>query len=123
MSSVTASAELYDPATDTWTPVASMGHARTGHSATLLADGRLLIVGGSDPNVLMPAEIYDPSANTWSPAGTMTNLRIQHSPLLLANGHVIVAGGYVAQPSTPSLKTTETVEDYDPVTNSWSSRC
>jgi hypothetical protein len=44
-SSLTPTAELYDPEADTWTPMASMSHARIGYTATLLPDGRVLVSG------------------------------------------------------------------------------
>ena len=52
-----ASAELFDPATNTFSPTGSMTIARHGHLATLLQDGRVLIEGGTDP---VSAELYDP---------------------------------------------------------------
>jgi N-acetylneuraminic acid mutarotase len=55
-------AELYDPVTGTWTATANMAEARDGHTATLLADGRVLVSGGTDQ--LSPAEVYDPVGGT-----------------------------------------------------------
>ena len=56
-------AELYDPATGMWAAIQSMIFARAGQTATLLSDGRVLIVGGygSDPQF---AELYDPARAT-----------------------------------------------------------
>jgi len=116
VSSLTATAELYDPASDTWTPIASMSHARIGQTATLLPDGRVLVAGGYDQTTPLGAEIYDPDSNTWSPAGAMGYPRLWHSATLLANGTVMVAGGLIDDVGTES----NSVESYDPTTNSWS---
>jgi len=114
-------AELYDPASGTIGPTGPLTAARSYHNATLLPNGRVLIVGGSaignwpPTDSLSSAEIYDPASGTWSSAGTLTTGRYGHTATLLPNGKVLIAGGWNS--SSGFLKSTEL---YDPTSGSWS---
>ena len=85
------SAEIWDPATGEWILVSPMNTARASHTANLLEDGRVLVVGGMGP--LASAEIYDPSDDTWTLTSELSMGRQLHTAHLLDNGTLIVIGG------------------------------
>ena len=90
---ITASAEIYDPATDSWSAAASLGTERAQHTATLLDNGRVLVAGGG----VASAEIYNPATNSWSATGSLAASRFAHTATLLDDGRVLVAGGFVGR--------------------------
>ncbi|HXO59722.1 MAG TPA: kelch repeat-containing protein [Candidatus Acidoferrum sp.] len=121
--SVLASAELYDPVADTWTPTTPMPLAATSQSATLLFDHRALVIGGVDrfldypigsspPIGVRAAELFDPSTNSWSLAPSMSHERISPSITLLPNHQVLVVGD-----NGPNENTAEI---FDPAAEQWS---
>jgi hypothetical protein len=98
-----ASAEMYDPVSETWEEVAPMHEARALFTLTVLRDGRVLAVGGAHDSFSFSAfsvEIFDPQSNTWSRAQPMRAARRQHSAVLLPSGEVLVIGGDPARFST-----------------------
>jgi len=85
---------------------------RAAHTATRLADGRVLVAGGirAGEAALASAEAYDPSTRDFSAAGAMTSVRSGHTATLLRNGLVLLAGGFDDEDPV------RTAELYDPAT-------
>ena len=94
----------------------AMLYSRVNHSATLLRDGRVLVVGGMDEgfNPLRTAEVFDPETNRWTAAAEMRDARTEHSATLLKDGRVIVTGGM-----NENLELMGTTEIFDPDTGKW----
>ncbi len=116
--SATNTAEIYDPATGTWTATTNMGTFRRDAVAATLPDGRVLVAGGLDlgNTFLKSAEIYNAGNNTWTPTTDMGTTRIGAAVSKLPDGRVLVAGG-----SPSLLVTTDTAEVYNPTAATWTS--
>jgi hypothetical protein len=115
-------AELYDPATERFSPAPGMPpELRDGFSTTLLASGEALLAGGYSArggyaargDILDSAVLYNPTANTFHLAGRMTRPRAGATATLLADGRVLFTGGFTPQGVTASA------EIYDPATDAF----
>ncbi|MFN7932472.1 MAG: FG-GAP-like repeat-containing protein [Bryobacteraceae bacterium] len=110
-------AEVYDPATRSFVSAGRMQNARAYHTATLLADGRVLLAGGmtvtagQPPVPVSTLEIYDPKSGTFRGVGAMT-ARNGHTATLLRDSRVLLAGGLPGQGSFLNL-----AEIFQPATN------
>ena len=74
--------------------------ARQHHTATLLANGKVLVAGGYDPNnylinngVVASAELYDPATGAWLPEANLSTPRYDHTATLVTTGMLFIAGG------------------------------
>ena len=100
-----------------WTTLTSSGLRRTNHTATLLKDGTILVVGGIDQygSTLRSAQIYDPTKDSWKTVTSTFFYHHHHTATLLADGRVVIIGG--ADNTGP----TDKIEIYDPRgSGSWS---
>ncbi len=133
------SAEMYNPNTGQWTPWVSMYVGRANHTATMMADGRVLVAGGNITNQPAPpppdpgkpglggpgpmtpiaqvtaaVEIYDPVRRNWFQVNSLNTARCNHAAVLLGNGQVLVAGG-----DGGNYQYLNSAEVYDPQSGTW----
>ncbi|MFS1514157.1 M56 family metallopeptidase [Chengkuizengella sp. SCS-71B] len=106
--------EVYNPQTNTWTPLASMNQARGHHHAEVI-NGKLYVMGGfgnqEDYNVLSSVEMYDPQTDTWTQLTSMNEARFRFETEVI-DGKIYAIGGR----GDYTLSSTEV---YDPQTDTW----
>src|SRR5260370_1128694 len=98
----------------TWMLTGSLHVARAASTATLLHNGRVLVVGGGGPG----GELYTPATGAWTTTGSLHTARYYPSATLLPNGQVLVAGGYYVD-STYTPVPLASAELYNPATGAW----
>ncbi len=110
---VVPAAELYDPATESFTPIGNMVVGRVLHVAVPLPGGRVLLAGGDTAMELASpsAEIYSVADRTFTPTGPLDAGRTFHVAVPLASGEALVAGGMA-----PDGTLLDTIEIYRPGT-------
>src|SRR5215471_6556425 len=88
-------AELYDPTTHTFSPVADITILQAGYTATLLNSGIVLVVGGTNAagKALADVQLLNPTSAALSSAGSLSHARVGHTATLLRDGRILVTGG------------------------------
>lgn len=118
-------AEVWDPVSGSSTPAGSLAQGRKAHTATLLGDGRVLIVGGAwltgsgdydaSHRPTTVAEVWDPETGSFGPAGSpLVEGRVGHTATLVPDGRVLIVGGIDEDDDT-----TAAAEIWDPTTASF----
>jgi Fibronectin type III domain/Kelch motif len=121
-----ASAEVYNPTANTWTPAATaMSSPRAGGGVVALAGGGALVAGGQSqttPSAASTAstDIYNAFTNSFIPGPPMLASRALFGMVTLPGGNVLVAGGAQQAAGSPASFTADS-EVYNPTTNAWSS--
>ncbi|MFI6642525.1 DUF6603 domain-containing protein [Streptomyces sp. NPDC050504] len=118
--------ELYDQATGTWSPAASLAAPRHGHQAIALPGGSVLVTGGESTGIptggrlrrasLDGVEQYDPAAGTWTTLPALPGGRTRHRCLPLRTGKVLVLGGSGDGNGTAGFRAAAL---YDPGARTW----
>lgn len=111
---LTANAERYDPATDSWSSAGSLGTARYFGTLTLLSDGTALAAGGVGSSAISAGvDRYDPATDSWSPAAPLPVSTYLHTATRLSDGRLLVAGGYSTFGASSAARL------YDPQGDRW----
>lgn len=109
---VTAKATIYDPATNTWSPIPDMNRPRAMHAAVALAGSRVLVIGGADPTGPATSELFDAASGSWRVIDGPSSIGFVVKASALGDGRVFAIG----------MKRTgggSSAEIFDPANASW----
>jgi N-acetylneuraminic acid mutarotase len=112
--------EVYDPVTDTWdTTKTPMPTSRSGMGCAVV-NGKIYVIGGWNPSILSTVEVYDPVTDTWDTTKTTMPASRGFVSARAVDGKIYVIGG--THGLSTILQGLSTVEEYDPVTDTWTSK-
>src|SRR5215469_11098994 len=99
----------------TFTATGNLITTRTGHTATLLLNGKVLIAGGGTSS----AELFDPTMGSFTPTGDIVTSRRDHTATLLPDGRVLIVGGFTFDTTVDSESPTASAEIYGPASGTF----
>ena len=112
----TPTAEVFNPANGTFSPVGNMLQGRENAPAATLPDGRVFVVGGyANGSTLNSTEFFDPHTNSFSSGPTLPDFNYSPGVAAVAGGRILIAGGYNGNSGTTLDKTFL----FDPSTNAF----
>lgn len=87
---------IYNPALDQWRQIPSLTHARFSHTATLMPDATVVVIGGISGNaVVREVEVLDAHQAGWTSRASLPDARAFHSATPIADGGILLAGGSI----------------------------
>jgi N-acetylneuraminic acid mutarotase len=107
-----SSVDVYDPATNNWSQIASMPIGEADHSSAVV-DGKIYVIGGNT------VQIYDPLTDTWTRGADRPSTPRWWAPVSVVDGKIYSIGG---AKGPPTWQVVPTVEEYDPATDTWTAK-
>lgn len=109
------SAEIFDPASETWSVAAAIPRPRMFTTASLLPSGKVVVAAGKVDigTTVFSTDIFDPATGTWSFGPDLNTVRSGHSATILSDGRVLLAGGLAAGTTTSPQVSLSSAEIFD----------